>query len=188
MARIFIAFFQRDFYKIAYLHKKIGWIESDVELAKFADEIRILSEPIFDKPLKDISFGYLVLKLVQVGRKFNMHVQPHLLLFQKTLFAIEGLGKQLYPELNIWKIAESYFSEWKKQRIIDELNPIKNADMAFDIITTIPKLPEALHEALVSINKNNIANINQNINKNYRTQNLLYFMCGFGLAILLIII
>ncbi len=186
MAKIFMAFFQRDFYRIAYLHRQIGWIEGDVDLADFADEIRILSEPIFDKPLKDISFGYLLLRLLQVGRKFDMHIQPQLLLFQKTLFTIEGLGKKLYPELNIWEIVKKYFEKWQMERMLDEFNPLRNTETIFECLTTLPKLPGILHDTLTHINEYNYIKRNAVTNKTVdSTKKWLYFLLGFSLATIL---
>lgn len=116
LAAIFQAFFQRDYLRIAQLHKHLGWIAPQVSVDAFAAEIRMVCEPIFDKPLGEISFGLLLVNLFRSAHRFDMHVQPHLLLLQKTLINIEGLGRTLYPELDLWSTAKPFIEQWIRQQ------------------------------------------------------------------------
>lgn len=117
LAENFLAFFKRDYHRVAQLHIDSGWVAKDTRVDEFESAIRTVCEPIFDKPLKEISFGQLLLRLFQVARRFNMEVQPQLALLQKTLLNIEGLGRQLYPELDLWKTAKPFLERWMTQQI-----------------------------------------------------------------------
>ena len=117
LAENFLAFFNRDYKRVAELHVNSGWVAKDTRIDEFESAIRAVCEPIFDKPLKDISFGQLLLSLFQTARRFNMEVQPQLILLQKTLLNIEGLGRQLYPELDLWKTAKPFLEQWMKDQI-----------------------------------------------------------------------
>jgi len=117
LAENFLAFFNRDYRRVAELHVSSGWVGKDTRIDEFESAIRAVCEPIFDKPLKDISFGLLLLNLFQTARRFNMEVQPQLILLQKTLLNIEGLGRQLYPELDLWKTAKPFLEQWMKDKI-----------------------------------------------------------------------
>jgi len=117
LAENFLAFFNRDYRRVAELHVSSGWVDKNTRIDEFESAIRAVCEPIFDKPLKDISFGQLLLNLFQTARRFNMEVQPQLILLQKTLLNIEGLGRQLYPELDLWKTAKPFLEQWMKDKI-----------------------------------------------------------------------
>jgi ubiquinone biosynthesis protein len=112
----FLAIFQRDYRKVAELHIEAGWVPADTRIDQFEAAIRTIAEPVFEKPISDISFGELFLKLIQVARNFNMQMQPQLLLLQKTLMSIESLGKQLYPELDLWTTAQPLLEKWFKEQ------------------------------------------------------------------------
>lgn len=116
LARNVMAFFKRDYRKVAQLHIDSGWVPAETKVNEFEAAIRTVCEPIFDKPLKDISFGQLLLRLFQTARRFNMEVQPQLVLLQKTLLNIEGLGRQLYPDLDLWSSALPYLERWMRER------------------------------------------------------------------------
>lgn len=116
LASNFLAFFNRDYLKVAELHVESGWVPPDTQVADFEAVIRSLCEPIFNKPLKDISFGAFLLSLFQTARRFKMEMQPQLILLQKTLFAIEGLGRELYPDLDLWKTAKPYLVNFVKEK------------------------------------------------------------------------
>lgn len=116
LASNFLAFFNRDYLKVAELHVESGWVPPDTSVGDFEAVIRSLCEPIFNKPLKDISFGAFLLSLFQTARRFKMEMQPQLMLLQKTLFAIEGLGRELYPELDLWATAKPYLVEFVKEK------------------------------------------------------------------------
>lgn len=117
LARNLLAFFKRDYKLVAELHISSGWVPEDTRADEFESAIRTVCEPIFEKPLKDISFGQFLLRLFQTARRFNMEVQPQLVLLQKTLLNIEGLGRQLYPDLDLWNTAQPYLEKWMRQRI-----------------------------------------------------------------------
>lgn len=111
-----LAFFKRDYHKVAQLHIDSGWVPKETKVNELESAIRTVCEPIFERPLKDISFGHLLLRLFQTARRFNMEVQPQLVLLQKTLLNIEGLGRQLYPELDLWSTAQPYLENWMRRR------------------------------------------------------------------------
>ena len=117
LAENFLAFFNRDYRKVAQLHVESGWVPAGTREDEFETAIRTVCEPIFNKPLKDISFAQLLLRLFQTARRFNMEVQPQLMLLQKTLFNIEGLGRDLYPELDLWQTAKPFLEEWTRERM-----------------------------------------------------------------------
>ncbi|MDH0338746.1 ubiquinone biosynthesis regulatory protein kinase UbiB [Metapseudomonas otitidis] len=117
LARNLIAFFKRDYRRVAQLHIDSGWVPAETRVNDFEAAIRTVCEPIFEKPLKDISFGQLLLRLFQTARRFNMEVQPQLVLLQKTLLNIEGLGRQLYPDLDLWSTAQPYLERWMRERV-----------------------------------------------------------------------
>ncbi len=116
LAGNFIAFFERDYRKVAVLHIESGWVPAGTRVDELESAVRTLCEPIFNKPLKDISFGIVLLHLFEVARRFQMQIQPQLILLQKTLLNIEGLGRQLYPELDIWKTALPILRSWMRER------------------------------------------------------------------------
>lgn len=117
LAENILAFFKRDYRRVAHLHIDSRWIHPNTRVDEFEAAIRAVSEPIFERPLKDISCGQLLLRLLQTGKQFNMEIQPQLLLLQKTLLNVEGLGRQLYPELDLWATAKPFLENWLKKRI-----------------------------------------------------------------------
>jgi ubiquinone biosynthesis protein len=116
LAGNFIAFFERDYRKVAVLHIESGWVPAGTRVDELESAVRTLCEPIFNKPLKDISFGIVLLHLFEVARRFDMQIQPQLFLLQKTLLNIEGLGRDLYPDLDIWKTALPILRKWMRDR------------------------------------------------------------------------
>jgi ubiquinone biosynthesis protein len=116
LARNLIAMFRRDYRLIAELHVWSGWVPADTSVSAFESAIRSVCEPIFQKPLKDISFGEALISLFRTAQRFQMPVQPQLVLLQKTLLNIEGLGRQLYPDLDLWETAHPYLEKWLKKR------------------------------------------------------------------------
>ena len=117
LAENFVAFFKRDYRRVAELHVQSGWVPAGTRVEEFEAAIRTVCEPIFERPLKDISFGQLLLRLFQTARRFHMEVQPQLVLLQKTLLNIEGLGRQLYPDLDLWKTAKPFLERWMAKQI-----------------------------------------------------------------------
>lgn len=116
LARNLLAMFRRDYRQIAELHVQSGWIPQDTKVNEFEAAIRTVCEPIFEKPISEISLGHILLHLFSTARRFNMEVQPQLVLLQKTLLNIEGLGRQLYPQLDLWQTAHPYLEDWIKKR------------------------------------------------------------------------
>ena len=117
LAENFMAFFDRNYARIAALHVESGWVPRGTRVDELESAVRTVCEPIFNKPLKEISFAQVLLRLFETARRFDMQVQPQLILLQKTLFNIEGLGRQLYPELDLWKTAQPYLRQWMRQRM-----------------------------------------------------------------------
>ena len=148
LARNFLAFFRRDYRRVALAHIESGWAPPDTSVEAFESAIRAVCEPIFDKPLKDISFGKLLLRLFQTSRRFNMEIQPQLVLLQKTLLNIEGLGRDLDPELDLWATAKPFLERWMSEQVgwralirqVQEEAPFWSA--------TLPQLPRLIHRAL----------------------------------------
>lgn len=116
LAENLAAFFKRDYRRVAMLHVESGWVPPNTRIEDFEGTIRAVCEPIFERPLKEISFGQLLLRLFQTARRFHMEVQPQLMLLQKTLLNIEGLGRQLYPDLDLWATGKPYIEKWMKQQ------------------------------------------------------------------------
>lgn len=116
LARNILAMFRRDYRQVAELHVFSGWVSPDTSVGELEAAVRSVCEPIFEKPLAEISFGQVLISLFQTARRFNMEVQPQLVLLQKTLLNIEGLGRQLYPELDLWQTAHPYMEKWLRDR------------------------------------------------------------------------
>lgn len=148
LAQNFIAFFRRDYARVAQAHIEAGWVPKDTRPDEFESAIRSVCEPIFDKPLKDISFGKVLLRLFQVSRRFNMEVQPQLVLLQKTLLNVEGLGRDLDPELDLWKTAKPFLEKWMSEQIGIRglIKAIKNEGGQW--VSLVPELPRLIHQKL----------------------------------------
>ena len=117
LAENFLAFFRRDYRRVAELHVLSGWVPEGTRVDEFESAIRTVCEPIFERPLKEISFGQLLLRLFQTARRFNMEVQPQLVLLQKTLLHVEGLGRELYPDLDLWQTAKPFLERWMSEQV-----------------------------------------------------------------------
>ncbi|CAM2742321.1 ubiquinone biosynthesis regulatory protein kinase UbiB [Legionella worsleiensis] len=148
LAENLLAFFNRDYRRVAQLHVESGWVSRDTRVDEFESAIRTVCEPIFEKPLKDISFAQVVLRLIQVARRFNMVVQPQLVLLQKTLLAVEGLGRQLYPDLDLWVTAKPFLEKWLRQQIGPKnfLNQLKQ-NLPF-FTEQLPHMPKLIFDVL----------------------------------------
>ncbi len=147
LARNLLAFFKRDYRQVAELHISSGWIPRNTRVNEFEAAIRSVCEPIFDRPLKDISFGQFLVRLFQTARRFDMEVQPQLVLLQKTLLNIEGLGRQLYPELDLWATALPYLERWLRNRITPPglLRAIQRQLPQW--IEQTPEMPDLIYQA-----------------------------------------
>ena len=151
LARNILAFFHQDYYEVAMLHIESGWVGEGTRANEFAAAIRAVCEPILEKPLKDISFGQVLMGLFQTAQRFHMEVQPQLVLLQKTLLNIEGLGRQLHPELDLWHTAKPFLEEWMKERAGPKGFWKELKKQAPDLAQRLPGLPVLAHQALSQI-------------------------------------
>lgn len=148
LARNLLAFFTQDYYEVARLHIESGWVGEGTRAQEFAAAIRAVCEPIFEKPLKEISFGQVLLGLFQTARRFNMEVQPQLVLLQKTLLNIEGLGRQLYPDLDLWTTAKPFLENWMQERSGVKAMWRKTKQSLPEWLDLAPELPQLAHAGL----------------------------------------
>ncbi|CAA0082574.1 putative protein kinase UbiB [Zhongshania aliphaticivorans] len=146
LARNLLAIFQRNYREVAELHVECGWVPPDTRVHEFEAAIRSVSEPIFEKPISEISFGQLLLYLFQTARRFDMEVQPSLVLLQKTLLNIEGLGRQLYPQLDLWSTAMPFLERWVRDRYSPQTMLKRVSHRLPGWLEQLPHLPETLLE------------------------------------------
>jgi ubiquinone biosynthesis protein len=148
LAQNFLAFFNRDYRRVAQAHLDAGWVPPGTRVEEFESAIRAVCEPIFARPLKEIYFGRLLLRLFQTARRFDMEVQPQLVMLQKTLLNIEGLGRELDPDLDLWQTAKPYLERWMKQQVgVRGLLRTIRQEAPF-WAATLPQLPRLVHQAL----------------------------------------
>lgn len=148
LARNFLAFFRRDYKEVALAHIESGWVPKNTPPDEFENAIRAVCEPVFDKPLKDISFGRTLLRLFQTSRRFGVEIQPQLVMLQKTLLNIEGLGRELDPELDLWKTAKPYLERWMSEQM-GWRSLVENLQKEVPLWGKIlPQLPRLLSERL----------------------------------------
>jgi len=143
-----LAFFRRDYRRVAQLHVDSGWVPAHTRVSDLESAIRSVCEPIFDKPLAEISFGVVLMQLFHTARRFEMEVQPQLVLLQKTLLNIEGLGRELYPQLDLWTTAKPYLEKWVLERRGPGAIAKKLISQLPDIIERLPEVPDLMHAAL----------------------------------------
>jgi len=148
LAQNFLAFFNRDYRRVAQAHLDAGWVPPDTRVDEFEAAIRAVCEPIFARPLKEIFFGKLLLRLFQTSRRFNVEVQPQLVLLQKTLLNIEGLGRELDPDLDLWRTAKPYLERWMREQIGWQGFVRTLRQEAPFWAATLPQLPRLIHRAL----------------------------------------
>jgi ubiquinone biosynthesis protein len=144
LAKNLLAFFNRDYGQVARLHLESGWIPEGTDPDAFERVIQEVCEPIFAKPLNEISFGHFLVQLFQAAREFNMEVQPQLVLLQKTLLYIEGLGRELYPELDLWETAKPFMEEWMVEHVGPAAALREVASHAGELLERLPELPAAI--------------------------------------------
>jgi ubiquinone biosynthesis protein len=145
LAENFLAFFRQDYRRVAALHIDSGWVPPNTRVDELEAAVRTVCEPIFDRPLKEISFGLVLLRLFETARRFDMEVQPQLVLLQKTLLAIEGLGRSLYPELDLWTTAKPVLEAWMREQRGPSAQLKRIADGWPEISDDLMALPEILH-------------------------------------------
>jgi ubiquinone biosynthesis protein len=148
LAQNFTAFFRRDYKRVAEPHMESGWVPPETRLDELEGAIRTVCEPYFDRPLKEISLGMVLMRLFQTSRRFNVQIQPQLVLLQKTMLNIEGLGRQLDPELDLWSTAKPFLERW----MLDQVGPHKLweelRDQAPRYAKILPELPHLIHKYL----------------------------------------
>ncbi|NVD72176.1 ubiquinone biosynthesis regulatory protein kinase UbiB [Duganella sp. BJB1802] len=190
LSQNFLAFFRRDYKRVAEAHIESGWAPKETRVDELESAVRACCEPIFDRPLKDISFGQILLRLFQTSRRFNVEVQPQLVLLQKTLLNIEGLGRQLDPDLDLWKTAKPYLENWMAEQVGWQGMWQRLKAEAPRYTHVLPQLPRLLHRALEQQGEkpsDNAELIKVLIHEQQRTNRLLslviYFACAFGVGV-----
>lgn len=187
LAENFIAFFNRDYRKVAELHVDSGWVPQDTNVEDFEFAIRTVCEPIFEKPLAEISFGHVLLNLFNTARRFNMEVQPQLVLLQKTLLYVEGLGRQLYPQLDLWKTAKPFLEDWVHSQV--GLPAITQAlkEKAPYWAEKMPELPDLIYGALKQHKylQSNIEQLAQQLKDQRSKQRKSQYLLGIGATFIL---
>jgi ubiquinone biosynthesis protein len=148
LAQNFTAFFRRDYKRVAQLHLESGWVPAQTRIDELESAIRTVCEPYFDRPLKEISLGMVLMRLFQTSRRFDVQIQPQLVLLQKTLLNIEGLGRELDPDLDLWSTAKPFLEKW----MLEQIGPQKLLEQlkaeAPRYAKLIPELPRLMHEFL----------------------------------------
>jgi ubiquinone biosynthesis protein len=150
LAQNFLAFFRRDYHRVATAHVESGWVPADTRIDELESEIRVVCEPIFDRPLKDISLGKVLVQLFRASRRFNVEVQPQLTLLQKTLLAVEGLGRELDPDLDLWVTAKPFLERWMQDQIGWRALERRLLAEAPYLVQALPELPRLLHQKLLA--------------------------------------
>lgn len=154
LARNFLAFFNRDYRDVAVAHIESGWVPKDTNVDALETNVRAICEPIFDKPLKDISFGRTLLSLFQMSRKFGVVIQPQLVMLQKTLLNIEGLGRDLDPEIDLWQSAKPFLKRWMSEQI-GWRSVVKGLKKELpDFAKDLPQMPRLVHQFLTQQTRN----------------------------------
>jgi ubiquinone biosynthesis protein len=148
LAQNFVAFFRRDYRRVATAHIESGWVPPDTRVDELESEIRVVCEPIFDKPLKEISLGRVLVNLFKASRRFNVEIQPQLVLLQKTLLNVEGLGRDLDPDLDLWVTAKPFLERWMKEQIGWRALERRFREEAPFLATTLPLLPRLIYQKL----------------------------------------
>jgi ubiquinone biosynthesis protein len=150
LAQNFLAFFRRDYHRVATAHIESGWVPANTRVDELEAEIRAVCEPIFDRPLKEISLGKVLLQLFAASRRFNVQIQPQLVLLQKTLLNIEGLGRMLDPDLDLWVTAKPFLERWMREQIgLRALGRRLLAEAPY-LVSALPELPRLMHQRLLT--------------------------------------
>ena len=170
LATIFLAFFNRDYKKITEIYIDSGWVTEDTDSAAFEQAIKTVFDPMFNKPLNEISFGHVLLELFRTAREFKMVVQPQLVLLEKTLLYVEGLGRQLYPELDLWQTAKPFLESWMKQQVGARAMFNKAKANIPHWMDKLPELPDLIYDNL-TLSKKLLSNHHRLLDKYLKYQN-----------------
>ncbi len=181
LAQNFLGFFRRDYRRVAEMHIESGWIPANTRVDEFETAIRAVCEPIFSRPLKDISFGRVLMRLFQTARRFNMQVQPQLVMLQKTLLSIEGLGRQLDPDLDLWVTAKPYLERWMKEQIGWRGLVQHVRDEAPYWSTILPQIPRLVHGFLNEKNHDPLPQSMRQLMRETRQQTILLVVIAAAL-------
>jgi ubiquinone biosynthesis protein len=149
LAQNFVAFFRRDYKRVAELHVESGWVPASTRIDALESAVRAVCEPQFERPLKEISLGQVLMRLFQISRRFNVEIQPQLVLLQKTLLNIEGLGRQLDPDLDLWTTAKPFLETWMEEQLGPNALVERLKAEAPRYAHLLPELPRLLHQALL---------------------------------------
>src|SRR5690242_5768625 len=150
LAQNFLAFFRRDYHRVATAHLESGWVPADTRVDELESEIRVVCEPIFDRPLKEISLAKVLVQLFRASRRFNVEVQPQLTLLQKTLLAVEGLGRELDPDLDLWVTAKPFLERWMRDQVgLGAVMRRLEAEAPY-LVYALPELPRLVHQKLLA--------------------------------------
>ena len=182
LAQNFLAFFRRDYKRVAELHVESGWVPANTRVDALESAIRAVCEPHFDRPLKDISLGQVLMRLFQTSRRFNVEIQPQLVLLQKTLLNIEGLGRQLDPELDLWATAKPFLETWMVRQVGWQGMVERMKNEAPRYAQLLPELPRLVHQALQRGRETDpalLALLHEQRRTNKLLQALLYGAVGF---------
>lgn len=188
IAENMVAFFKRDYERVAQLHISCGWLSPNTRVDQFASAIRAVSEPIFAKPLTEISYGQLLMRLFQVAHRFQINIQPQLLLLQKSLLNVEGLARMLDPELELWAVATPYLERWLKEQM-GAKHLFKQIKQQWSLwIDELPKLPmlmnDVLKEKKLELSQNRFLNESESKPSISKTRSTLKGVClGAALVI-----
>lgn len=191
LAENLVAFFKRDYRRVAQLHVESGWVAPSTRINEFEAAVRTVCEPIFERPLKEISFGQLLLRLFQTARRFNMEVQPQLVLLQKTLFNIEGLGRQLYPDLDLWNTAKPFLERWLKKQLGPRAFLRKVREYLPYWAEKLPEMPDLVYQTLLDLRREQktLSMYSSEQKKNTliheRGKKLYFFNLGIGSALII---
>lgn len=189
LAQNFVAFFRRDYKRVAELHIESGWVPAETRVDELEAAVRAVCEPYFDRPLKEISLGLVLMRLFQTSRRFQVEIQPQLVLLQKTLLNIEGLGRELDPDLDLWSTAKPFLEEWMLQQLGPQKLMQQLKDQAPRYAKLLPQLPGLLHHYLQHEKNDSDQLIKELLQEQKRTnqllQALLYALGGFTVGLIL---
>ena len=187
LAQNFLGFFNRDYRRVAQTHLDAGWVPPGTRIDQFEAAIRAVCEPVFDRPLKEIYFGKLLLRLFQASRRFNVEIQPQLVMLQKTLLNIEGLGRQLDPELDLWKTAKPFLERWMNDQLGWRGLAASLKREAPYWATTLPQLPRLVHQRLSDVRLTRIEAVLERLSRAEAQRNRLLAVLVALIAVLLLV-
>ena len=170
LAQNFLAFFKRDYKRVAQIHVECGWAPATTRVDEFEQAIRAVCEPIFNRPLKDISFGKVLLRLFQTSRRFHVEIQPQLVMLQKTLLNIEGLGRELNPDLDLWQTAQPFLETWMKNQVGFPAFKVRLKEELPNYANFLPQLPRLIFQNL-NAQKTSLVPLLTELNAHKKTQN-----------------